>query len=57
MTVFSILGVPITEAPEIDNVIYVTSEEPLKLGEFVDVKILNTDEYDLIGEVKNESAK
>lgn len=46
------IGRSYAEAPEIDNLIYVTSEEPLKLGEFVDVKILNTDEYDLIGEVK-----
>jgi ribosomal protein S12 methylthiotransferase len=46
-----------SEAPEIDNTIYITSKEPLNPGEFVNVKILNADEYDLIGEVKNESSK
>ncbi|MFZ5986889.1 MAG: 30S ribosomal protein S12 methylthiotransferase RimO [Bacillota bacterium] len=45
------------EAPDIDGSIYFTSIEPLKTGEFVDVRILNTDEYDLIGEVVNESSK
>lgn len=39
------------QAPLIDNLIYFTSEEPLKFGEFAKVKILNTDEYDLIGAV------
>jgi len=45
------------EAPEIDSIIYFTSEEPLEFGEFVNVKILNTDNYDLIGVVANESAE
>ena len=45
------------EAPSIDNLIYFTSSEPLSVGEFVSVKILNTDEYDLIGEVVYESTK
>ena len=39
------------EAPEIDGVVYFTSHEPLNIGQFVNVKILNTDQYDLIGEV------
>lgn len=39
------------EAPEIDGLIYFTSSEPLTLGSFVNVKILNAEEYDLIGEV------
>ena len=45
------------EAPEIDNMIYFTSQWPLKSGQMVDVKILNTDEYDLIGEVTYEPSK
>lgn len=45
------------EAPEIDGVIYFTSSEPLEIGSFVNVHILNTEDYDLIGEVINESAK
>lgn len=45
------------EAPDIDGSIYFTSIEPLKFGEFVRVKILNIDDYDLIGEVINESSQ
>lgn len=46
------------EAPDIDGVIYFTSVEPLEIGGFTDVRILNAEEYDLIGEVVvNESAK
>lgn len=42
------------EAPEIDGLVYFTSPEPLDTGCFVKVKVLNTDDYDLIGEVINE---
>ncbi len=45
------------EAPEIDGLIYFTSKEPLEFGSFVEVNILNVDDYDLIGEVVNESSK
>ncbi len=45
------------EAPEIDGLVYFTSSEPLTLGNFVDIKILNAEEYDLIGEVINEFTK
>ncbi len=45
------------EAPEIDGIIYFTSPEPLNIGTFVDVKILNAEDYDLIGEVTNEFAQ
>lgn len=45
------------EAPDIDGLVYFTSQEPLVAGQFVEVKILNTDNYDLIGEVVYESAK
>ncbi len=45
------------EAPDIDGLIYFTSKEPLEFGNFVEVKILNVDDYDLIGEVINESSK
>lgn len=38
------------EAPEIDGKIYFTSPCELKLGEFKEVRILDSDEYDLIGE-------
>ena len=45
------------EAPEIDGLVYFTSHEPLTIGSFVNVKILNAEEYDLIGEVINEFTK
>lgn len=45
------------EAPDIDGVVYFTSGEPLRAGEFVNVKILNVDDYDLTGEVNYESGK
>lgn len=45
------------EAPDIDNLVYFTSKDPLEFGSFVEVKILNVDEYDLIGEVIDESSK
>ncbi len=39
------------EAPEIDGTVYFTSPEPLETGCFVEIKILNSEDYDLIGEV------
>lgn len=51
------IGRSYAEAPDIDNVIYLTASEPLEIGRFVNVNILNADEYDLIGEVENESSK
>ncbi|MHB8063907.1 MAG: 30S ribosomal protein S12 methylthiotransferase RimO [Ruminiclostridium sp.] len=45
------------EAPEIDGLVYFTSQDPLAIGCLVDVKILNAEEYDLIGEVINELTK
>lgn len=45
------------EAPDIDGMVYFTSQEPLEAGKFVNVKILNIDNYDLIGEVVYESAE
>lgn len=43
------------EAPEIDGMIYFTAHRPLEAGDLVKVKILNMDEYDLIGEQLDES--
>lgn len=39
------------EAPDIDGTIYFTSGEPLEIGKFAEVRILNAEQYDLIGEV------
>lgn len=45
------------DAPEIDGAVYVRTDMPLKPGEFVKVRIMDTYEYDLVGElVKNEPA-
>ncbi|MDD5692216.1 MAG: MiaB/RimO family radical SAM methylthiotransferase [Candidatus Omnitrophica bacterium] len=41
------------DAPEVDGVVYVNSDKPLKTGEFVRVKITDTLEYDLVGEVSS----
>ncbi len=45
------------EAPDIDGRIYFTSPEPLETGQMVNVQILDAGQYDLTGEVKNESAQ
>jgi len=42
------------EAPDIDSLIYFTSEEPVQVGDIVNVKIINIDNYDLIGAVTDE---
>ena len=40
------------DAPEIDGLVYIDyTEEPLQVGQFVDVKIHSSDEYDLWGTV------
>ena len=40
------------DAPEVDGLVYVKSFKKLRPGEFVKVKINDTLEYDLVGEVK-----
>ncbi len=37
------------DAPEVDNGVFVTSETPLEIGSFVNVKITHAEEYDLFG--------
>ncbi len=44
------------DAPEVDGCVYVKSKESLEIGDFVKVKITDTLEYDLVGEV-NEFAQ
>lgn len=39
------------DAPEVDGEIYITSEEPLEPGTFVEVEITGAIDYDLFGEV------
>ena len=46
------------DAPDIDGKIFFTSDEKLEIGQYVTVKITDTLDYDLIGEViSNESSK
>ena len=39
------------DAPEVDGLVYVKTKKDLSLGNFVDVKITDTWEYDLLGEL------
>lgn len=45
------------DAPNIDGYVFVSSEEEIMSGDFVQVKITEAKEYDLIGEVVNEFTK
>jgi ribosomal protein S12 methylthiotransferase len=38
------------DAPEVDGLVYVNSKKVLKAGDFIEVKITDTLEYDLVGE-------
>lgn len=37
------------DAPEVDGIVYIKTDEPLVPGDIEDVKIIDCDEYDLIG--------
>lgn len=41
-----------SDAPEIDRLVYFTADRPIDIGEFYNVKIIDTDGIDLIGELK-----
>lgn len=46
------------DAPDIDGKVFFTSENPLEIGDYVRIRITDTLDYDLIGEViSNESSK
>lgn len=47
-------GRTFAEAPDVDGVVYFTAQDALQLGDMVQVKILNVEEYDLIGEQVDE---
>ncbi|MBU4252843.1 MAG: MiaB/RimO family radical SAM methylthiotransferase [Candidatus Omnitrophica bacterium] len=38
------------DAPEVDGVVYINTTGPLEIGKFIQVKITDTLEYDLVGE-------
>ena len=44
-------------APEIDGVIYIKNDEPIKIGSYIPVKIEKSIDYDLLGVVDNEFGK
>lgn len=46
------LGRSQADAPEVDGQVFVKSAKKLKAGDFANVKIVDTLEYDLVGEVK-----
>lgn len=46
------------DAPDIDGKVFFSSEKPLKMGEYVKIRIVDTLDYDLVGEVcDDESAE
>lgn len=51
------IGRTYMDSPEIDCIVYINSESTLNPGDFVDVNIFNYLEYDLEGEIINESSK
>lgn len=51
------IGRTYKDAPNVDGFIFVTSDKELMSGDFVPVVVTSAKEYDLIGEVANESAQ
>ena len=45
------------DAPNVDGLLFLNTQEQLMSGDFVRVKVIGALEYDLIGEIYNESAK
>ncbi|MBR6531738.1 MAG: 30S ribosomal protein S12 methylthiotransferase RimO [Clostridia bacterium] len=48
----SYIGRTYMDAPEIDGIVRFTCQDELEIGDFVDVRIFDIDEYDLLGEVE-----
>ena len=40
-----------SQAPEVDGVCYISSPEPLTVGDIVKVRISQTHDYDVVGEL------
>lgn len=45
------------DAPGVDGYVFIYTDEELMSGQFVDVRITGASEYDLIGELTDESAQ
>lgn len=52
-----LIGRTYKDAPNVDGYIFVSSEEDIMSGEYVNVRVTGAKEYDLIGEVVYELAK
>ena len=48
------VGRTYADTPDVDGAAYIYSDRELGAGEIVDVKILDTDDYDVTGEVQDE---
>lgn len=44
-------------APDIDGKVFFKSKAKLQVGDFIDIRVTENLEYDLIGVVYNESSK
>lgn len=51
------IGRSYMDAPDIDGLVYINSNKDLILGEFVNIRIIDYLEYDLIGEITDEFSK
>lgn len=51
------IGRSYMDSPDIDGVVYVNARKDLKIGNFYNVLIKEYMEYDLIGDVIDESSK
>ena len=45
------IGRTYMDVPDIDGIVYIKNTKPLNIGEFVNIKIINVSDYDLIGEI------
>ena len=45
------------DAPNVDGYLFIQTDEELMSGDFVKVKVTGAEEYDLIGEIADESAQ
>jgi len=39
------------DVPDIDGIVYIKNNKPIKIGEFINIKITKVSDYDLIGEI------
>lgn len=39
------------DVPDMDGVVYVSNTKPCAVGDFINIKIIDVEDYDLIGEI------